>query len=238
MPVKKTTTKKASKAVKKTVISLEELLEAGAHYGHQARRWNPKMAPYLYGVQEGVSVFDLTKTKEKLDEALKFLKEAKKSGKTILFIGTKKQAQEKVKEVAIFTHSFYINTRFLGGTFTNFDQIKKSIVKLADLKEKMKNGEFADYTKKEKLLISREIENLEKNFSGISELTKLPDVVIIIDTHRENGAVFESRKMGIKIVGVTDSNANPDLIDYPIPMNDDANKAVEYVLDLMKEALS
>lgn len=238
MPVKKTTTK--TKAVKETKpgINLEKLLETGAHFGHQARRWNPKMADYLYGIQEGVHVFDLIKTKEKLDEALGVLQEAKKKGEKILFVGTKKQAAQKVKEVAEATGSFYITQRFLGGTFTNFDQIKKSIKKLDDLKTKMKTGEFKDYTKKEQLLISREIADLEKNFSGISDLTALPDLVIIIDTHKEKGAVTESQRMKIKTIGLVDSNANPNLVDYPIPMNDDASKAIEYVLDLMQEALS
>ncbi len=239
MAEKKVTKKIATKKVlsKKSDVSLEKLLEVGAHFGHQAKRWNPKMGQYLYGVQDGVHVFDLVKTKEKLEEALGALKEAKKAGKAILFVGTKKQAQDKVKEVATATNSFYVTQRFLGGTFTNFEQVKKSIKKLEELKTKLKNGEFNSYTKKEKLLVSREIEKLEKNFSGIAKLTRLPDLVVIIDTHRENGAVIESKRMLIPLVGLVDSNANPDQIDYPIPMNDDAGKALDYVLDLMKEAL-
>lgn len=225
------------KATKKVEVSLEKLLEAGAHFGHQAKRWNPRMKPYLYGVSEGIHVFDLIKTKEKLEEALEALRQAKKENKTVLFVGTKKQAQEKVKEVAIATGSFYITQRFLGGTFTNFEQIKKSIKKLRDLKEKMASGEFSSYTKKEKLLISREIENLEKNFAGISEMKQLPDLVIIIDTHKEYGALIESNKMGITTIGLVDSNANPDIVTYPIPINDDASNAINYVLELMKEAL-
>jgi small subunit ribosomal protein S2 len=230
---------KAVKTVKAKVpeISLEALLEAGAHFGHQAKRWNPKMQEYIYGTQDGVSVFDLVKTKEKLEEALSALKEAKKAGKVILFVGTKKQAQAKVKEVAEATGSAYITQRFLGGTFTNFEQIKKSIKKLADLKENLKNGEFATYTKKEKLLITREIEDLEKNFSGIATLKGLPDLVVIVDTHKEFGAVAESKKMKIPVMGLVDSNGDPTDIEYPIPMNDDANKAVEYALELMKQAL-
>lgn len=228
-----------SKLKSRTVgVDLEKLLEVGAHFGHQAKRWNPKMAEYLYGVSDGVHVFDLVKTKEKLEEALKVLKEAKKNKKIVLFIGTKKQAQEKVKEVAQATNSHYIIQRFLGGTFTNFEQVRKSIKKLDDLNTKMANGEFAAYTKKEKLLISREIEKLEKNFSGIAKLTRLPDLVVIIDTHRENGAVTESNRMKIDVVGLVDSNGDPTKVKYPIPMNDDANRALEYVLDLMKEALS
>src|SRR5581483_8249628 len=192
--IKKTTAKK--QAPGKMGVSLEKLLEVGAHFGHQARRWNPKMSPYLYGVVDGVHVFDLVKTKEELERALEALKAAKKSGKVILFVGTKKQAQEKVREVAQAAGCFYVTSRFLGGTFTNFAQIKKSINKLDELKKKMANGEFASYTKKEKLLIAREIEKLEKNFSGIAKLNKLPDLVVVIDTHKENGAVLEARKMG------------------------------------------
>src|SRR5258708_4764860 len=205
---KATKAPKVVKMSKASNISLETLLEAGAHFGHQARRWNPKMAEYLYGIQDGVHVFDLVKTKEKLEEALAFLKESKKAGKKILFIGTKKQAQEKVREVAEATGSFYITQRFLGGTFTNFEQIKKSIRKLADLKEKMSNGEFATYTKKEKLLIAREIEDLEKNFSGIANLTNIPDIVFIVDTNREFGAVAESKRMGVTVIGIVDSKEN------------------------------
>jgi small subunit ribosomal protein S2 len=238
MAAKKETVKKATtKKVAKSEVSLEKLIESGAHFGHQSKRWNPKMAAYLYGIQDGVHIFDLPKTKDSLEIALKVLKDAKKSGKVILFIGTKKQAQEKVKEVALATNSPYITQRFLGGTFTNFEQIKKSIRKLGEMKESMKNGEYADYTKKEKLLLAREIEDLEKNFSGIANLTRLPDLVVIVDTHREFGAVAESNKMGIEIIGMVDSNGDPDKVEYPIPMNDDAGKAVEYVLDLMKDAL-
>lgn len=233
-PVKEKTVKKT--VVKKELVSLEKLLEAGAHFGHQAKRWNPKMAEYLYGQEDGVSVFDLVKTKENLELALAALKQAKKEGLSILLVGTKKQVQTKVKEIAEATGVSYINQRFLGGTFTNFDQIKKSIKKLADMKAKMSNGEYASYTKKEKLLIAREIEDLEKKFSGIANMTKLPDFIFIVDTHREAGAVAESKRMGIKVVGLVDSNANPD-IDYPIPMNDDAVKALDYVLDLVKAAL-
>ncbi len=244
MATKKVVTKtKAVSPVKKAVVSkklevsLEKLLETGAHFGHQARRWNPKMRPFIFGQEDGVHIFDLVKTKALLEEAIVALKEAKKAGQVILFVGTKKQAQAKIKELALTLNSPYITQRFLGGTFTNFNEIKKSIRKLADYKAKMAKGEFDSFTKKEKLLIAREIEDLEKNFSGIANLDKLPDVIFIVDTHREKGAVAESKKLGIKIVGMVDSNSDPD-IDYPIPMNDDAGKAIDYVLDLIKVALS
>jgi len=218
-------------------VSAEELLDKGAHFGHQAKRWNPKMAPYLYGVQDDIHVFDLIKTKAVLEEALEFLKESSKAGKVILFVGCKKQAREKTKEVAVTTSSPYFIERWLGGTLTNFDQMAKSIKKLIDMKAKMANGEFSNFTKKERLLIDREIARLDRFFGGISSLTKIPDILFVVDTHKEAGAVKEARSVGIKTVGIVDSNADPDLVDYPIPMNDDATKAIEYVLDLVKEAI-
>lgn len=221
-----------------TSVSLDKLLEAGAHFGHQARRWNPKMAPYLYGVQEGVHVFDLTKTKPLLEEALEFLKKSHAEGKVILFLGTKKQVKEKVEEVAINCGCPYVSERWLGGTFSNFDQIKRSLDKLADMKAKKASGQFDKFTKKERLLIDREITRLERFFGGITSLEKLPDVIIVMDSHKETGAVNEARKAGITIVGIVDSNSDPNLVDYPIPMNDDAQSALEYVLELMGKAIS
>ena len=218
-------------------VSAEELLESGAHFGHQARRWNPKMSAYLYGTQDGVHVFDLIKTKEALEEALNFLTESAKEGKVILFVGCKKQASGKTKEVAEATGSPYFVERWLGGTLTNFEQIGKSIKKLAGMKENMATGEYASFTKKERLLIDREIARLERFFGGISSLSKIPDVLVVIDTHKESGAVREAKSKGIMVVGIVDSNADPTLIDYPIPMNDDATKAIGYVLDLIKEAI-
>lgn len=219
-------------------VSAEELLERGAHFGHQSKRWNPKMEEYLYGEENGVSVFDLIKTKKLLEEALEFLKSSAKEGKSILFVGCKKQAQEKTREVAEATGSSYFTERWLGGTLTNFDQIKKSIKKLADMKQKMTDGEYAVNTKKERLLIDREIARLERYFGGISKLEKVPDILVVVDTHKEESAIREAVSKGIKVVGIVDSNADPEDIDYPIPMNDDAVKAVTYVLDLMKEAIN
>ncbi len=218
-------------------VSAEELLEKGAHFGHQSKRWNPKMQEYLYGEEGGVHVFDLIKTKKLLEEALEFLKTSAKEGKVILFVGCKKQAQEKTIEAAEATGSSYFTERWIGGTLTNFDQIKKSIKKLADMKEKTVNGEYASFTKKERLLIDREIVRLERYFGGISKLEKVPDILVVIDTHKEASAIKEATSKGIKIVGIVDSNADPEKIDYPIPMNDDASRAVEYVLDLIKEAM-
>jgi small subunit ribosomal protein S2 len=218
-------------------VSLKKLLETGAHFGHQARRWNPKMKDHIYGQQDGVHIFDLTKTKDKLEEALKVLREAAKAGKKILFLGTKKQAKEKVKEVAQKTDSFFVTERWLGGTFTNFEQIARSIKKLEDMKKKMAEGEYDSYTKKEKLLLEREIARLERFFGGISEMQEIPDVLVVVDVKREIGAAKEARKKGVEVIGIVDTNADPDLADYPIPMNDDATKAIEYVLSLMEKAI-
>lgn len=195
------------------------------------------MEEYLYGEEGGVHVFDLIKTKALLEEALEYLTTSTKEGKVILFVGCKKQAQEKTREVAEATGSSFFNERWIGGTLTNFDQIKKSIKKLADMKEKTANGEYASNTKKERLLIDREIARLERYFGGISKLEKVPDILVVIDTHKEDSAIREANSKGVKIVGIVDSNADPEVIDYPIPMNDDAVKAVDYVLDLMKEAI-
>jgi small subunit ribosomal protein S2 len=218
-------------------ISLEELLEAGAHYGHQAKRWNPKMSQYIYGVQEGVHVFDLVKTKEALEEALNILKKNISEGKIVLLLGSKKQIKDKIIEIGKETGCPYVSERWLGGTLTNFDQIKRSLDKLAEMKTKMAAGEYKKFTKKERLLIEREIARLERFFGGMSSLEKLPDLIFIVDTHKEISAVKEARRAKIETVGIVDSNADPSLIDYPIPMNDDATKALEYVLNLIKQAI-
>jgi len=218
-------------------VTLEKLLEVGAHLGHQAKRWNPKMDKYLYTVKDGVHVFDLAKTKEALEESLAALKKAKKEGKVILLIGTKKQAKEKLTEVAKKAGMPYIAERYLGGSLTNFDQILRSIKHILGLKKDFENGEFGTYTKKERLLIERKIIKSESIYGGILSLTKLPDMLFIVDTHREIGAVKEAQKLNIPVVGVVDSNGDPDLVDYIIPMNDDASSSVEYVLELVEEAL-
>ncbi len=218
-------------------ISLEKLLQGGAHFGHQVRRWNPKMEEYIYGSQKGVHLFDLTKTKTCLEDALGAIKKASKEGKKILIVGTKKQIKDKVKDIAVECGAYYVNERWLGGTLTNFDQIKKSTVKLEKLKEDMAGGKFDKYTKKEKLLIEREIHRLERYFSGIKGMDNIPAMLIIFDIRKEQGAVKEANFKELETVAVVDTNCDPTLVDYPIPMNDDAKKALEYVLDLMKEAI-
>ncbi|HET7099133.1 MAG TPA: 30S ribosomal protein S2 [Patescibacteria group bacterium] len=221
----------------KVNVSLEELLDAGAHFGHQTKRWNPKMEEYLYGSDNGVHIFDLTKTKPLLEEALEFITTSVKEGKTVLLLGTKKQIKEKIAVVASEAGIPYINERWLGGTISNFPQMKKSLLKLEEMKTKMAEGGYNKFTKKERLLIDREITRLERFFGGIKTLTDIPQVLIVIDTKRETGAIREANTKKVPIVGIVDSNSDPDLIDFPIPMNDDAAKAVDYVLGLIKNAI-
>ena len=218
-------------------IDLEKLLDSGAHFGHQVRRWNPKMRPYIFGVRDGIHVFDLIKTREKLLEALEIISTFSRQKKLILLVGTKKQIKEKVKEIGEKFNIPHVSERWLGGTLTNFNQIASSVKKLSTMKEKMAAGEYADLTKKERLLISREIEKLTKTVGGLKNLTRLPDLIFIVDTHKEASCVYEANKLRIPVVGITDSNADPEIVTYPIPMNDDASKALEYVLSLIEEAI-
>ena len=218
-------------------ISLEKLIQGGAHFGHQVRRWNPKMEEYLYGSQKNVHLFDLTKTKTCLEAALSEIKKVTKEGKDILIVGTKKQIKDKVKDIANECGAYYVNERWLGGTLTNFEQIKKSAIRLEKMKENMAAGVYDKYTKKEKLLLEREILRLERYFSGIKNMDKVPELLIIFDIRKEKGAVREANFKGVETIAIVDTNCDPTLVDYPIPMNDDAKKALEYVLDLMKEAI-
>ncbi len=218
-------------------VSLDQLLESGAHFGHQTRRWNPKMGEYLYGQENGVHVFDLTKTKPLLEEALEFIKKSASEGKIILLLGTKKQIKDKLAEVAEKAGTPYVNERWLGGTISNFPQMKRSLKKLEEMKVNMAEGAYKKYTKKERLLIEREIERLERFFGGIKNLTDIPQILFIIDTKREAGAVREANTGKVTTIGIVDSNSDPEVIDYPIPMNDDASKALEYVLELVGQAI-
>lgn len=214
-------------------ISIETLFEKGAHFGHQVRRWNPKMAEYIFGESEGIHVIDLEKTVAAIEEALSLLENTVKEGKKIIFVGTKKQVADKVKEVAHATGQFYVIERWLGGTLTNFDQIKKSLKKMNDMKSEKATGGFSTYTKKERLLLDREIDRLERFFLGLDGLTERPAVLFIIDLKKEIGAVREAKRLGIKTIGICDTNVDPTMVDYPIPMNDDAHEALHYLLDLV-----
>lgn len=219
-------------------ISLDELIRSGAHFGHQTKRWNPKMEQYLYGEKEGVHIFDLEKTANLLQEALDFLSTSSKEGKTFLFLGTKKQAKDIVRKVAQECNSFCVNERFLGGTFTNFEQIRRSADKLVDMKRKFEEGFYNSFTKKERLLLEREVARLERYFGGIVGIKKVPDVLIVVDVRREYQAIREAKRVGVTTVALVDSNCDPTQIDYPIPMNDDATKAIDYVLGLMARAIN
>ncbi len=218
-------------------VSLEELLEAGSHFGHIVRRWNPKMASYIWMSRDGVHVFDLAKTAQRLEEACEFLYQAAKDGKQIMFVGTKRQAADVVKEVAVRIGLPFATERWLGGTLTNWNQIKQRIRHLNELKEKRSKGEFSKYTKKEQLLIDREVEKLERFFGGMAKLESMPDILFIVDTHKERVALAEARSRKVTVVGITDSNANPQLVDYPIPANDDAIRSIKLITQLIGQAV-
>lgn len=219
-----------------TKISLKDLLEAGAHFGHQAKRWNPKMKPYLFGVRNGVHIFDLVRTKEGLEKAVDFVKNLTAEGGVIVFVGTKRQAAEIVKEEAKKAGVPHVWERWLGGTITNWEQIKKSIEKLVEMKEKREKGEYKEFTKKENILIDREIARLERFFGGLVGIKELPSAIFVVDTKKEEAAVKEAKKKGITVVAVVDSNSDPDLVDYVIPGNDDAVGAIKLMVGTIAEA--
>jgi len=195
------------------------------------------MKEYIYGEENGIHIFDLIKTKPLLEAALEFLTKLVKEGKTVLILGTKKQARDKVAEVAEEVGVPYVNERWLGGTISNFGQMQKSIKKMEEMKDNMAGGLYDKYTKKERLLIDREIARLERFFGGIKTLEAIPDAIFIIDTKREAAAVHEANEKKVPVIGIVDSNSDPDLVDYPIPMNDDASKALEYILNLVGQAI-
>lgn len=221
----------------KVTVSLEDLINSGAHFGHQTKRWNPKMEEYLYGSENGVHIFDLTKTKPVIEEALEYLTKAKAEGKTILLLGTKKQVKDKIAKIGEELDIPYVNERWLGGTISNFPQIQRSLKKMEEMGENLMSGAYNKYTKKERLLIDRELTRLERFFGGVKKLKGIPDVLFVVDTKREAGAVHEARAKKVTIVGIVDSNSDPDGVDYPIPMNDDATRALDYILDLVVVAL-
>jgi len=218
-------------------VSLEKLLEVGAHFGHQTKRWNPKMRDYIHGAEGGVHLFDLLKTKEALDEALALTTSTVKEEKLVLVLGSKKQVKDRVKKLGENTKSFVVTERWLGGTLTNFEQITKSLTKLTEMKEKKASGGFSEFTKKERLLLDREIDRLERFFGGMVGMNKVPDLLIVVDTKREFAAVREARKAKVPCIGIVDSNSDPTMVDYPIPMNDDATKALSYVIGLFERAI-
>ena len=219
------------------VISMKQLLEAGVHFGHQTRRWNPKIAPYIFTERNGIYIIDLQKTVKKVDEAYNFLRDVAESGETILFVGTKKQAQEAVKDEAIRSGMFYVNERWLGGMLPNFQTIQKRIKRLCELEEMEENGTFEVLGKKEVLSLRHEMERLQKFLGGIKTMNKLPGALFIIDPRKERIAVAEAHKLGIPIVATVDTNCDPDEIDYVIPSNDDAIRAVKLLTARMADAV-
>ncbi len=219
------------------VASLQELLEAGVHFGHQVHRWNPKMKPYIWGERNGIYIIDLTKTAQLLDEAYEFMKSAAAQGKKIVFVGTKKQAADIIAEEAQRCGAFYINRRWLGGTLTNFETIRTRINKLRELEEMRDNGHFDRIGKKEVAVLTRQLNKLERSLGGVKDMRGMPDVLFIIDQKRELLAVQEANKTGIPIVGVVDTNCNPEAINYVIPGNDDATRAIRLVTSKMADAI-
>ena len=218
-------------------ITTQQMLEAGVHFGHRTSHWHPHMKPYIFCVREGVHIINLEKTKEKLDEALKFITEVTSKGGKTLFIGTKRQAKNLVKKAAESCDMSYVIERWLGGTFTNFETIHKLIKKLKDLETKEKAGEFKKYTKKEQILKHKEIEKLNREIGGIKKLDKLPEVIFIIDIIKDHLALKEAKKMGMPVIALCDTNTDPELVDWPIPSNDDAIKVIEMMSNAVAETI-
>ena len=219
------------------VVAMKQLLEAGVHFGHQTRRWDPKMAEYIFQARNGIHIIDLQKTSKKLDEAYSFLKEQAEEGKTVLFVGTKKQAQDCVKEAAEKCGMYYVNQRWLGGTLTNFGTIRTRIARLKDLERMQEDGTFDVLPKKEVILLKKEMEKLEKNLGGIKDMEELPGVMFIVDPKKERIGILEAKKLGIPVIGLIDTNCNPEDVDYAIPGNDDAIRAVGLIADCMANAV-
>jgi len=219
------------------VISMKQLLEAGVHFGHQTRRWNPKMAKYIFTERNGIYIIDLQKTVKKVDEAYSFVRQLAEQGGTVLFVGTKKQAQDSVREEAERCGMFYVNQRWLGGTLTNFATIQKRIERLLQLEKMEEDGTFDVLPKKEVILLRKEKDRLQKFLGGIKGMRKLPDALFVIDPRKERIAVAEARKLGIPIVGIVDTNCDPDEIDYVIPGNDDAIRAVKLLTSKIADAI-
>ena len=216
---------------------MKQLLEAGVHFGHQTRRWDPRMAEYIFQARNGIHIIDLQKTSKKLDEAYEFMKEQAEEGKTVLFIGTKKQAQDCVKEAAEKTGMYYVNQRWLGGTLTNFKTIRKRIERLTQLEQMEQDGTFDVLPKKEVVLLRKEMDKLNKNLGGIKEMTEIPGVMYVVDPKKEHIAIQEARKLNIPVVGLVDTNCDPNDVDYVIPGNDDAIRAVKLIVSKMADAV-
>jgi small subunit ribosomal protein S2 len=223
--------------IKMSVITMKQLLEAGVHFGHHTRRWNPKMSEYIYTERNGLYIIHLAKTVDKIDEAYAYVKEVAASGKNILFVGTKKQAADAIKEEAERCGMYYVNVRWPGGMMTNFKTIKKSINRLNTLTKMSEDGTFDMLPKKEAAALNKEMIDLEKNYGGIKTMTDLPAAVFIVDTKKEANAVKEAKKLGIPVIAIVDTNCDPDDADYIIPGNDDAIRAIKLISSVLADAV-
>ena len=219
------------------VVSMKQLLEAGVHFGHQTRRWNPKMAQYIFTERNGIHIIDLQKTVKKLEEAYDYVRELSANGGTVLFVGTKKQAGDSIREEAERAGAYYVNARWLGGMLTNFETIRKRIRRLEQLRKMEADGTFERLPKKEVVKLNLEIEKLEKYLGGIKEMNKLPTAMFVVDPRKEKIAVAEAHKLGIPVIAIVDTNCDPDEIDYVIPGNDDAIRAVKLISSTMANAI-
>ena len=220
-----------------SVISMKQLLEAGVHFGHQTRRWNPKMAEYIFTERNGIYIIDLQKTVKKVEEAYNFMKDIAAEGGEVLFVGTKKQAQDSIREEAQRVGQYYVSVRWPGGMLTNFQTIRKSINRLNQLEKMAEAGTFDLLPKKEVLKLRHEMEILEKNYGGIKEMKKAPAALFVVDPKKEHIAIAEAKKLGIPVVAIVDTNCDPDEVDYPIPGNDDAIRAVKLIAETMANAI-
>lgn len=218
-------------------VDVKFLLEAGVHFGHRTEKWNPKMKPYIYEARNGIHIINLMKTAEQLEAACQFLKTTASQGGKILFVGCKKQSQEIVKELALRSESFYVNHRWLGGTLTNLNTIRKSVARMRQIDEMEKNGKINALPKHESSALRREAAKLHRNLDGLRDMEKQPTVMVVVDTEREDIAVREATRLNIPIVSINDSNSNPELVQYPIAGNDDAIRSIRVILDYLNEAI-
>ncbi|MDR3355195.1 MAG: 30S ribosomal protein S2 [Synergistaceae bacterium] len=218
------------------VVNMKQLLECGVHFGHQTRRWNPKMTPYIFTERNGIYIIDLQKTVKGLERAYDFVREVSKNGGSLLFVGTKRQAQDPIRDEARRCGQFFINQRWLGGLLTNFATIRKRVNRMVELEVMDSDGTINKYPKKEVIKLHKEMDKLQKSLSGIKEMKETPDALFVIDPRRETIAVLEARKLSIPVIAIVDTNCDPEVIDYPIPGNDDAIRAIELIVNLMASA--
>ena len=220
-----------------SVVAMKQLLEAGVHFGHQTRRWDPRMAPYIFTARNGIYIIDLQKTAKKIDEAYAELKKICDEGKTVIFVGTKKQAQECVKEEAERCGMYYVNERWLGGMLTNFKTIRSRVERMKELERMEQDGTFEVLPKKEVAGLKLELEKLQKNLNGIRDMQEIPGAMFVVDPKKERIAILEARKLGIPVFGLVDTNCNPEDVDYVIPGNDDAIRAIKLIIEAMANAV-